>query len=115
MDHLELTPVARMAGTAQLPGSKSISNRTLLLCALARGTTEVAGLLDADDVEIMLAALRTLGVDIERRGDTRDWAVRGCGGPFTVKQARLFLGNAGTALRPLTAVLAFCGGEYELA
>jgi 3-phosphoshikimate 1-carboxyvinyltransferase len=115
MDHLELTPVARMAGTVRLPGSKSISNRTLLLCALARGTTEVAGLLAADDVEIMLAALRTLGVGIERQGDRGDFAVRGCDGPFPVKKARLFLGNAGTALRPLTAVLAFCGGEYELA
>src|SRR5208282_5887379 len=115
MDHLELAPVARMAGTVRLPGSKSISNRTLLLCALARGTTEVAGLLDADDVEVMVAALRTLGVGIDRRGEAGEWAVRGCAGPFAVRKARLFLGNAGTAFRPLTAVLAFCGGEYELA
>jgi 3-phosphoshikimate 1-carboxyvinyltransferase len=115
MDHLDLAPVARMAGTVRLPGSKSISNRTLLLCALARGTTEVEGLLDADDVAIMLAALRTLGVRIERRGATRDFTVHGCGGRFAVKKAQLFLGNAGTAFRPLTAVLAFCAGEYELA
>jgi 3-phosphoshikimate 1-carboxyvinyltransferase len=115
MNHLDLAPVARMAGTVRLPGSKSISNRTLLLCALSRGTTEVAGLLDADDVEIMLGALHTLGVGIERRGEARDFAVRGSGGPFAVKRAQLFLGNAGTAFRPLTAALALCGGQYELA
>jgi 3-phosphoshikimate 1-carboxyvinyltransferase len=114
MNHLDLAPVARMAGTVRLPGSKSISNRTLLLCALARGTTAVAGLLDADDVDIMLAALRALGVGIDSPGDGRDLVVRGSGGAFVVKRAQLFLGNAGTALRPLTAVLALCGGEYEL-
>jgi 3-phosphoshikimate 1-carboxyvinyltransferase len=115
MDQLELAPVASMAGTVRLPGSKSISNRVLLLCALARGSTEVAGLLEADDVEIMLAALRTLGVGIERHAGAGAVTVRGCGGAFAVKQAQLFLGNAGTAFRPLTAALAFCGGAYELA
>jgi len=114
MEYLDLAPVARMAGTVRLPGSKSISNRTLLLAALARGATEVAGLLDADDVLRMLEALRTLGVRIEPGKDSRDWVVHGVGGSFGVKRARLFLGNAGTALRPLTAVLAFSGGEYEL-
>jgi 3-phosphoshikimate 1-carboxyvinyltransferase len=114
MDFLDLAPVARMAGTVRLPGSKSLSNRTLLLCALARGATEVAGLLDAEDVDLMLAALRTLGVRIERRDATGDVAVQGSGGAFAVKRAELFLGNAGTALRPLTAALAFCGGNYEL-
>ena len=115
MDQLELAPVARMVGTVRLPGSKSISNRVLLLCALARGSTEVAGLLEADDVEIMLAALRTLGVGIEHDASTRAATVHGCGGAFAVKRARLSLGNAGTAFRPLTAALAFCGGAYELA
>ena len=114
MDYLDLAPVDRMAGTVRLPGSKSISNRTLLLAALARGTTEVAGLLDADDVLRMLEALRTLGVRIEPGKDARDLIVHGVGGSFGVKRTRLFLGNAGTALRPLTAVLAFSGGEYEL-
>jgi 3-phosphoshikimate 1-carboxyvinyltransferase len=114
MDFLDLAPVARMAGTVRLPGSKSISNRTLLLCALAHGSTEVAGLLEAEDVDLMLAALRALGVRIERRDATRDWVVHGGGGAFAVKRAELFLGNAGTALRPLTAALAFCGGNYEL-
>lgn len=115
MDHLDLGPVARMAGTVELPGSKSISNRTLLLAALARGTTELVGLLDADDVAIMLAALRTLGVEIDRRVGARAVAVHGASGRFAVRRARLSLGNAGTALRPLTAVLALCGGDYELA
>src|SRR5208283_3881621 len=113
MDHLDLPPVARMAGRVRLPGSKSISNRTLLLCALARGDTEVVGLLDADDVEVMLGALRSLGVGIEPR-QSRELAVRGSGGAFAVKRAELFLGNAGTAFRPLTAVLALCGGNYQL-
>jgi len=113
MDHLDLSPVARMAGRVRLPGSKSISNRTLLLCALARGDSEVVGLLDAEDVEVMLGALHSLGVGIERR-HTRELAVRGSGGAFAVKRAELFLGNAGTAFRPLTAVLALCGGNYRL-
>ncbi len=102
-----------MAGNVRLPGSKSISNRTLLLCALARGDTEVVGLLDADDVEVMLGALHSLGVGIEGR-HTQELAVRGSGGAFAVKRAELFLGNAGTAFRPLTAALALCGGNYRL-
>lgn len=114
MDHLDLAPIARMAGVVQLPGSKSISNRTLLLSALARGRTDVVGLLDAEDVAIMLEALRALGVGIEPRARGRDFAVDGAGGSFAVKRARLFLGNAGTAFRPLTAVLALCRGNYEL-
>jgi 3-phosphoshikimate 1-carboxyvinyltransferase len=114
MDYLDLPPVTRMAGTVSLPGSKSISNRTLLLAALARGATEVKGLLDADDVDRMLEALRTLGVRVERRGESRDFTVHGLGGAFPVKRAALFLGNAGTAFRPLTAALAFSRGSYEL-
>lgn len=114
MEYLDLPPVAAMTGTVSLPGSKSISNRTLLLAALARGDTELLGVLDAEDVERMLDALRILGVVIERRGESRDFRVRGTGGAFPVKRARLFLGNAGTAFRPLTAALAFSSGDYEL-
>jgi len=114
MEFLDLPPIARVAGTVHLPGSKSISNRTLLLAALARGTTEITGLLDADDVDRMLDALRALGVHVERRGTTREFSVFGIAGAFPVKRAALFLGNAGTAFRPLTAVLALAGGEYEL-
>src|SRR4030095_9532881 len=114
MDYLDLAPVARMTGAVRLPGSKSISNRTLLLAALARGATELSGLLDADDVQLMLDALRTLGVPIEPQQDSRTLIVRAAGGAFSVKRARLFLGNAGTAFRPLTAALALSEGEYEL-
>jgi 3-phosphoshikimate 1-carboxyvinyltransferase len=114
MEYLDLAPVARMAGAVRLPGSKSISNRTLLLAAMARGTTEVKGLLDAEDVQLMLDALRTLGVRIDQQQASRDFLVHGVGGAFGVKRARLFLGNAGTAFRPLTAALALSGGEYEL-
>ena len=108
MDSIELKPARRAAGTVRLPGSKSISNRVLLLAALAKGETEVLGLLDADDTRVMREALSSLGVSFE------DNIVRGVGGPFPVKKAELFLGNAGTAFRPLTAALAFSGGEYRL-
>ena len=105
---LELKPARRAQGSVRLPGSKSISNRVLLLAALAQGETEVTGLLDADDTRVMRTALGTLGVAFE--GST----VKGVGGPFPVKRAELSLGNAGTAFRPLTAALAFSGGEYRL-
>jgi len=108
MDSIELKPAARAAGTVRLPGSKSISNRVLLLAALAQGRTEVSGLLDADDTRVMRDALSRLGVSFEEN------TVKGVGGPFPVKKAELFLGNAGTAFRPLTAALAFSGGEYKL-
>ena len=108
MDSLELGPLARATGRVRLPGSKSISNRVLLLAALASGKTAIGGLLDADDTRVMREALAKLGVVFE--GDT----VTGVGGPFPVKSAELFLGNAGTALRPLTAAAAFSGGEYRL-
>src|SRR5688572_288252 len=108
MGSIELKPARRAAGTVRLPGSKSISNRVLLLAALAKGETEVLGLLDADDTRVMREALSSLGVSFE------DNIVKGVGGPFPVKKADLFLGNAGTAFRPLTAALAFSGGEYRL-
>ena len=111
---LDLAPIARVAGTVVLPGSKSISNRTLLLAALASGTTSVRGLLASDDTDRMLAALRLLGVRLERQGSTNDYLVFGVDGRFANRRADLFLGNAGTAVRPLTAVLALAGGHYEL-
>jgi len=114
MEYLDLQPIAHMAGTVVLPGSKSISNRTLLLAALAEGMTEVKGLLASDDTSHMLAALATLGVQCTQHGDSRDYRVQGVGGVFPVKQAELFLGNAGTAFRPLTAALALSHGEYQL-
>jgi 3-phosphoshikimate 1-carboxyvinyltransferase len=114
MEFLDLPPVSHMAGRVCLPGSKSISNRTLLLAALCSGTTEIINLLDADDVDRMLEALQRLGVSIERHGQTRDFRVNGVSGKFPVTRATLSLGNAGTAFRPLTAVLALGAGEYRL-
>ena len=108
MDSIELKPLRRASGTVRLPGSKSISNRVLLLAALAQGETQIGGLLDADDTRVMQEALKELGVKFSGP------RVEGAGGPFPVKQAELFLGNAGTAFRPLTAALAFSGGEYRL-
>jgi 3-phosphoshikimate 1-carboxyvinyltransferase len=96
----------------QLPGSKSISNRTLLLAALAKGSTEIRGLLKSDDTDRMLEALGTLGVNITKT--KQGIMVKGCNGDFPNKQADLFLGNAGTAFRPLTAALAFSNGDYHL-
>lgn len=110
---LDLPPLLSAAGTVRLPGSKSISNRVLLLAALAEGSTEVRDLLHSDDTERMLEALQTLGVPMQSLGDNA-WRIEGCNGHFPVKQAQLFLGNAGTAFRPLTAALAFSGGHYTL-
>jgi len=114
MDYLDLSPIPRVSGTVLLPGSKSISNRTLLLAALAEGVTEVKALLASDDTQHMLAALKQLGVNWAQHGDSRDYRVEGVGGEFPVKLADLFLGNAGTAFRPLTAALALSHGEYRL-
>ncbi|MCU0972661.1 MAG: bifunctional 3-phosphoshikimate 1-carboxyvinyltransferase/cytidylate kinase [Burkholderiales bacterium] len=110
---LDLGPFARARGLVRLPGSKSISNRTLLLAALARGTTEIRDLLASDDTDRMLDALGVLGVQIDRIG-SGTLRVQGSGGPFPVHAAELFLGNAGTAFRPLTAVLALSAGHYRL-
>ncbi|MBI5889828.1 MAG: bifunctional 3-phosphoshikimate 1-carboxyvinyltransferase/cytidylate kinase [Nitrosomonadales bacterium] len=112
-EFLDLPPLVSAHGTVRLPGSKSISNRVLLLAALADGETTVRDLLHSDDTERMLDALRTLGVKVESLGDNA-YRVTGCGGNFQNKQAELFLGNAGTAFRPLVAVLALSGGNYEL-
>lgn len=113
METLNLKPASRAVGEVTLPGSKSISNRTLLLAALASGFTEVHALLASDDTQRMLEALDKLGVKLEQTA-TNDWRVHGSAGPFPVKQAELFLGNAGTAFRPLTAALALSKGNYTL-
>src|SRR5690554_6688670 len=112
MEFLDLQPVSRAQGVVQLPGSKSISSRTLLLAALAQGTTEIRDLLKSDDTDRMLEALNSLGVKVTRTGEN-DYRVEGTGG-FPNKEADLFLGNAGTAFRPLTAALALSGGTYKL-
>lgn len=112
-DSLYLPAVTKAKGEITLPGSKSISNRTLLLAALANGTTEIRDLLVSDDTARMLEALEKLGVKLEKKSETV-WLVYGCNGHFPNKKSDLFLGNAGTAFRPLTAVLAFSKGHYNL-
>ncbi len=113
---LDLPPLLSAGGTVRLPGSKSISNRVLLLAGLSAGQTTVHDLLASDDTRVMLDALRTLGCDIQQDGDTV--RITGLGGQLSVKQADLFLGNAGTAMRPLTAALALLsatqGGVFTL-
>lgn len=111
-DQLTVQPIAHAQGVVRLPGSKSISNRALLLAALADGTTALSRLLDADDTRVMIEALRALGIDVERDGETV--RVRGCGGRVPARSADLFLGNAGTATRSLTAALAFADGRYRI-
>jgi 3-phosphoshikimate 1-carboxyvinyltransferase len=112
-EHLDLEPVMHAEGTVRLPGSKSISNRTLLLAALSEGTTTIHDLLASDDTLVMLGALQKLGIQWEQL-DERTHIVHGAGGALPIHEADLFMGNAGTAIRPLTAALAVIGGDYTL-
>lgn len=115
-EFLDLPPLIGAAGSVELPGSKSISNRALLLAALCEGPTELPGLLDSDDTRVMLDALRALGVGVQGRPlpGAPAVVVHGCGARLPQESAELFLGNAGTAVRPLTAALALHGGDYTL-
>nr|WP_315129843.1 3-phosphoshikimate 1-carboxyvinyltransferase [uncultured Polynucleobacter sp.] len=113
MPDIKIGPFKRAQGSIVLPGSKSISNRALLLAALASGTTTLKNLLDADDTQVMRNALRQLGLSVTDQAD-KVCVVEGCGGKFPVQNADLFMGNAGTAIRPLTAALAMQGGNYRL-
>lgn len=112
LEYLDLPSAQSAQGTVTLPGSKSISNRVLLLSALAQGTTRIDGLLESDDTAVMLAALKQLGVRVDQHS-AESVSVTGVTS-FPVKQAQLFMGNAGTAIRPLTAALAVMGGHYTL-
>lgn len=115
MKTLTLEPIARVEGTVNLPGSKSVSNRALLLAALARGTTRLTNLLDSDDIRHMLNALKTLGVSYELSADKTACTVHGLGRAFSSSEpVSLFLGNAGTAMRPLCAALCLGNGEFTL-
>ncbi|MDR2853435.1 MAG: bifunctional 3-phosphoshikimate 1-carboxyvinyltransferase/cytidylate kinase [Burkholderiaceae bacterium] len=112
---LDIPPLAAAGGTVRLPGSKSISNRVLLLAALAEGSTRIDGVLDSDDTRVMLDALAALGCRIQRvAGQASAITLTGLGGRLSVAKAMLFLGNAGTAMRPLTAALALLGGTFDL-
>jgi len=111
-EFLDLPALDSAAGDIALPGSKSISNRVLLLAALSEGTTTVCDLLASDDTRVMLDALVQLGCKVREAGDRVE--IDGLGGRPPTVSARLFLGNAGTAMRPLAAALAILGGDYQL-
>ena len=116
-EFLDIPHLASAGGSVQLPGSKSISNRVLLLAALSQGTTTVHDLLDSDDTRVMLDALHALGCGVEPRQVVPGAPLRitGLGGKLPAgAAATLFLGNAGTAMRPLTAALAVLGGDFEM-
>ena len=110
---LDLPPLQGASGCVSLPGSKSISNRVLLLAALSEGTTDIHDLLASDDTHVMLDALRQLGCAVEPIG-AQSVRITGLGEQTPRSPAQLFLGNAGTAMRPLTAALALLGGAFEL-
>ncbi|MGL5031632.1 MAG: 3-phosphoshikimate 1-carboxyvinyltransferase [Aeromonas sp.] len=117
MNSLTLEPITRVDGVVNLPGSKSVSNRALLLAAQARGTTRLINLLDSDDIRHMLTALTALGVSYQLSADKTACTVQGLGRSFTANEhgaVTLFLGNAGTAMRPLCAALCLGAGEYTL-
>ena len=112
IEFLDIPPLTGAHGTVRLPGSKSISNRVLLLAALSQGETVVHDLLASDDTAVMLAALKQLGCSVEQTGHTA--VIGGLGGKLINTQGKLFMGNAGTAMLPLTAALALLGGDFEL-
>jgi 3-phosphoshikimate 1-carboxyvinyltransferase len=115
MESLTLQPIQKINGEVNLPGSKSVSNRALLLAALAKGTTTLTNLLDSDDIRHMLNALTKLGVSYQLSADKTECVVEGLGKPFAVDAlTELFLGNAGTAMRPLAAALTLGRGDYIL-
>jgi 3-phosphoshikimate 1-carboxyvinyltransferase len=111
IEFLDIPPLVAAAGTVRLPGSKSISNRVLLLAALSQGRTRIHDLLASDDTAVMLAALKQLGCGVDQQ---KDVIVEGLGGRAPHSGQKLFLGNAGTAMRPLVAALALVGDEFEL-
>ncbi|EBB7909662.1 3-phosphoshikimate 1-carboxyvinyltransferase [Salmonella enterica] len=113
MESLTLQPIARVDGAINLPGSKSVSNRALLLAALACGKTVLTNLLDSDDVRHMLNALSALGINYTLSADRTRCDITGNGGALRAPGVlELFLGNAGTAMRPLAAAL--CLGQNEI-
>ncbi|MBU2886876.1 3-phosphoshikimate 1-carboxyvinyltransferase [Gilvimarinus agarilyticus] len=115
METLTLKPIRSARGEVTLPGSKSLSNRILLLAALAQGETTITNLLDSDDVSHMLTALKALGVDYTLSEDKKTCRLTGLAGVFQAGQSvELFLGNAGTAVRPLTAALAISEGTFTI-
>jgi len=118
MSQLKLAPISKISGSCQLPGSKSISNRLLLLSVLAQGNTTLQNLLRSDDIHHMLEAMKVLKIEVqEHAGEIQgqsEFTVEGIAGEIPVSEAKLFLGNAGTAIRPLTAALTLGKGHFIL-
>lgn len=115
MEQLTVQPIGKINGEVFLPGSKSLSNRALLIAALANGTTKITNLLVSDDIKHMLNALTALGVEYTLSDCGTECTVTGNGGFFsTQEKLELYLGNAGTAMRPLCAALAASKGEFVL-
>ncbi|MDX1280861.1 3-phosphoshikimate 1-carboxyvinyltransferase [Shewanella colwelliana] len=115
MKQLRLEPISKVQGTINIPGSKSISNRVLLLATLAKGKTKLTNLLDSDDIRYMLASLKQLGVNYRLSEDKTICELDGIGGAMNASDAQtLFLGNAGTAMRPLCAALTLGSGTFTL-
>jgi len=115
MEQLTLNPIGKISGDVYLPGSKSLSNRALLIAALANGVTKITNLLVSDDINHMLKALKILGIEYTLSDCGTECTVIGNNGFFKTKEPlELFLGNAGTAMRPLCAALAASEGEYVL-
>ena len=115
MEQLTLSPISYIDGVVNLPGSKSVSNRALLLAALASGTTRITNLLKSDDVAHMLNALEKLGISYQLSSCKTECLIEELGGAFLSNDlVELFLGNAGTAMRPLAAALCLGQGEYVL-
>jgi 3-phosphoshikimate 1-carboxyvinyltransferase len=115
MHSITLKPISKVEGEVNLPGSKSLSNRALLLAALAKGTSRITNLLESDDTRHMLNALKILGVSYQLSEDKTECIIEGNGGAFEHSgTVELFLGNAGTAMRPLCAALCLGKGRYRL-
>jgi len=113
-EKLTLAPISKISGSVDLPGSKSLSNRILLLSMLAKGKTEIKNLLDSDDTRRMVEALGTLGIHFEENRTEKSIIIVGTAGQIPVEEATLMLGNAGTAIRPLTAAMTLGRGRFVL-
>lgn len=110
----EVRPSPPIQGTARPPGSKSITNRALVCAALAKGESRLCGALNSEDTRVMVDALRSLGISIDSDWDQGQIEVRGCGGVIPARQADLFVGNSGTTVRFLTAIVGLGNGTYRL-
>ncbi len=111
---MDIVPCGPIVGSIRPPGSKSLTNRALVLAALARGPSYLTGVLDSEDTSVMLAAWQKLGIDIEGSSAEGCLNVHGCGGLLLNQHAELYIANSGTTIRFLTAALAACEGEFVL-